>query len=71
MPELIKAEDTGVSGLKASLDRFAREATKISDKVNSAALNTGTNIKAQQDILTRVEKLDMTRISKVNLEIFD
>ena len=27
LPELIKAEDTGVSGLKASLDRFARVAT--------------------------------------------
>jgi len=71
LPELIKAEDTGVSGLKQSLDRFAREATNIVESVKSAALNTGSNIRAQQNVLERVERLDMTRVSKVNLELFD
>lgn len=71
LPELVKAEDTGVSGLKASLDRFAREATKISDNVKIAASQTGMNIKAQLDVITKVENLNMTRISKTNLELFD
>ncbi len=70
LPELVKAEDTGVSGLKASLDRFAREATKISDNVKIAANQTGMNIKAQLDVITKVENLNMTRISKTNLELF-
>jgi hypothetical protein len=71
LPELVRAEDTGVSGLKASLDRFAREATKISDNVKIAANQTGMNLQAQLDIISKVENLNMTRISKVNLELFD
>jgi len=71
LPELVRAEDTGVSGLKASLDRFAREATKISDNVKIAANQTGMNLQAQLDIISKVENLNMTRVSKVNLELFD
>ena len=71
LPELVRAEDTGVSGLKASLDRFAREATKISDNVKIAANQTGMNLQAQLEVISKIEKLDMTRVSKTNLELFD
>lgn len=71
LPELVRAEDTGVSGLKASLDRFAREATKISNNVKIAADQTGMNLQAQLDIISKVENLNMTKVSKVNLELFD
>lgn len=71
LPELVRAEDTGVSGLKASLDRFAREATKISDNVKIAANQTGMNLKAQLEVISKVENLNMSRVSKVNLELFD
>ena len=71
LPELVRAEDTGVSGLKASLDRFAREATKISDNVKIAANRTGMNLQAQLDLISKVENMNMTRVSKINLELFD
>lgn len=71
LPELVRAEDTGVSGLKASLDRFAREATKITDNVKIAVNQTGMNLQAQLDVISKVENLNMTRVSKVNLELFD
>lgn len=71
LPELVRAEDTGVSGLRASLDRFAREATKISDNVKIAANQTGMNLQAQLEVISKIEKLDMTRVSKTNLELFD
>ncbi len=71
LPELVRAEDTGVSGLKASLDRFAREATKISDNVRIAANQTGTNLQAQLDVISKVERLDMMKVSRINLELFD
>lgn len=71
LPELVKAEDTGVSGLKASLDRFAREATKIADNVKIAANQTAMNLNAQLEVITKVENLNMTRVSKTNLELFD
>jgi hypothetical protein len=71
LPELIKAEDTGVSGLKASLDRFARVATDISDNVLTAAKKTGENILLQQEVIDKVSNLDVLKISKTNLELFN
>lgn len=71
LPELIRAEDTGVSGLKQSLDHFARKATSIVDKVSEVAENTTQNLQYQQQVIEKVEQLKMTRISKANLELFD
>lgn len=70
LPELIKAEDTGVSGLKASLDQFARVATNISDNVAVAALQVNENLVLQQEIFERVEESGMLKLSKTNLELF-
>ena len=70
LPELIKAEETGVSGLKASLDHFAREATTITGNVHRSALQTGENLRMQDSIIARLERLNMTKVSKANLEMF-
>lgn len=71
LPELIKAEDTGVSGLKASLDRFARVATIISDNVLIAANQTGENLILQQEVMDKIENMEVRKVSKWNLELFD
>ncbi|HOF55861.1 MAG TPA: hypothetical protein PLB43_06305 [Prolixibacteraceae bacterium] len=71
LPELIRAEDTGVSGLKASLDHFSREATVIVGKVHEAAEITSRNLYHQQGIISRLERMNVTRVSKANLELFD
>ena len=71
LPELIKSEDTGVSGLKASLDRFARVATNVSDSVLTAANQTGENLDLQRKLINKVEKMEVLKVSKSNLELFD
>ncbi len=71
LPELIKAEDTGVSGLKASLDRFARVATKISDNVIIAAKQTGANLEMQQSVIEKVKSIDVLKVTEHNLQLFD
>ncbi|MBP1665271.1 MAG: hypothetical protein H6Q23_131 [Bacteroidetes bacterium] len=71
LPELVKAEDTGVSGLKASLDRFARVATDISKNVLTAANQTRENIILQQEVIDKVGNLDVLKISETNLELFN
>ncbi len=71
LPELIKAEDTGVSGLKASLDRFARVATNISDNVLTASNQTGENLVLQQEVIDKIENMEVLKVSKWNLELFD
>jgi len=71
LPELIKAEDTGVSGLKASLDRFARVATSISDNVLIASNQTGENLLLQKEVIEKIENMKMLKVSKWNLELFE
>ena len=71
LPELVKAEDTGVSGLKASLDRFARVATTISDNVLIAANQTGENLVLQQEVMDKIENMKVLKVSKWNLELFE
>lgn len=71
LPELIKAEDTGVSGLKASLDLFAREAKSIADNVNLAAKQTSQNLMVQLQTIDKISRMDMTKVSKTNLELFE
>jgi len=71
LPELVRAEDTGVSGLKASLDRFARMATDISDNVLIAANQTSKNLALQNEVIDKVGKLDVMKISAANLELFN
>jgi hypothetical protein len=70
LPELIRAEETGVSGLKASLDHFAREATTITGNVHRSAMQTGENLRIQDSIIARLERLNMTKVSRANLEMF-
>lgn len=70
LPELIKAEDTGVSGLKASLDRFAKVATDISDNVLIATKQTSENLILQQEVIEKVSNLDIIKISETNLDLF-
>lgn len=71
LPELLKAEDTGVSGLKASLDRFAREATIIADKVNYSTFQSAKNIEAERDILAKLDRMNIVKVQRINLDLFD
>lgn len=71
LPELVKAEDTGVSGLKASLDKFARKATSITNNVLKASNKTEETLQKQYEIVSKVENYDVSKISRVNIEMFD
>jgi len=71
LPELFKAEDAGVVGLKSSIDNFSRLTKNIVEEIREATLTSKMNIVAQQETLDRIEKLNVTKISKVNLELFD
>lgn len=71
LPELFKAEDAGVIGLKSSIDNFSRLTSDIVKEIRDATLTSKSNIISQQETLDRIEKLNVTKISKVNLELFD
>lgn len=71
LPVLISAEETGIAGLKSSLDYFSRNATEITDKVTYSTQVNAQNLQHQLNILEKVEKINVTRVSKTNLELFD
>lgn len=70
LPELLRTEETGVSGLKASLDRFSRIATQISDGVIKSVDKTEKNLELQNNIIDKVNELDVQKVSNYNLELF-
>ena len=71
LPELMDAEESGISGLKHSLDQFSRDAINIADKMNNAAQVTSDSIESQLEVIEKVDKLKMSRVSKANLELFE
>lgn len=71
LPELLKAEDTGVSGLKASLDKFARVATGMTDNIFQSVIKSEENLKLQNRLIAKVQKMNVNKISKYNIELFD
>lgn len=70
LPELYEAEDSGVSGLKTSLNDFSRKATEIVSQVNVAVRQSSENIKDQQNLIRSVDRLDVAKLSRFNLEVF-
>jgi hypothetical protein len=78
LPELLRAEESGVSGLKASIERFARDTTGMTKILYETTLKTESNlntqneiIQTQKEIIQRIDRIDVLKVSKVNLELFD
>jgi BMFP domain-containing protein YqiC len=71
LPELFKEEDAGVLGLKNSIDNFSRMTTDIVDDIAEVTSKLSQNTKAQQQTLERIEEMNVSKISKTNLELFD
>lgn len=71
LPELLKAEDSGVSGLKASLDQFSRVATQVSSNVLEAGQRTAENLALQTEVIEKVENLKVSKVSRMNLQLFE
>ena len=69
LPELIKAEDTGISGLRASFDRFSinqvdylKHMIKTSDKLEE-------NFNQHLEIIEKLKELDVKKVSIINLDL--
>ncbi len=78
LPELLKAEESGISGLKASIDRFARDTTGMATILYNTTLKTESNLKiqneiivTQKEIIQKIESIGVTRVSKANLDLLD
>jgi len=78
LPELLKAEESGISGLKASIDGFGRDTIRMATILYNTTLKTESNLKIQNEIILnqneliqKIESIGVTRISKTNLDLLD
>jgi len=78
LPELLKAEESGYSGLKNSIEKFSRDTTELADIYYKTAVKTEENLKIQNDIASRqstvihkIDSMGISRIARANLELFD
>jgi len=78
LPELLKAEETGNSGLKSSIEKFSRDTIELADIYYKTAVKTEENLKIQSDMANRqstvihkIDSMGINRIARANLELFD
>lgn len=71
LPALVASQETGIAGLKHSLDLFTRKGTEISENIRIASLSTADSINTQLKTIEKVEGLKMDRVTKVNLDLFE
>lgn len=70
LPELLRKDETGVDALNRNLERFARVSSTSIGELTSIAKSSSEALKMQSELMERVDKLNMRKVSTTNLEIF-
>ena len=71
LPELLRKGETGVEELNRNLDRFARVSSKSIGELSSIAQASSETLRLQSELMKRVDNLNVRKISKSSLEIFE
>lgn len=71
LPALIASEETGIAGLKHSLDNFSKVSVNVIDKITYASKHTSESINRQLETIEKVENLKMHRVTKATLDLFE
>lgn len=71
LPELNRADDSEINGLKSCLNEFARQSAKMVEDLRTVGENTALTIKHQQESVTKLESLNIKKIADYNVKVFD
>jgi hypothetical protein len=71
LPELIRQGETGIDGLKSELSRFGKLSKKLVEELTSSSKGSKESLSKQYEIIERIERLDVLKISNTNIEIFE
>jgi len=76
LPALIDNNQTGMVGLKTTIEKFSRNAVEIGNTIYNSAVKIESGIQLQsktieyqRDIIHKIENIGITKISKANLEL--
>lgn len=70
LPELFNEEDSEIRLLKNSVDNFSRQSKGIVEQMNEVADKLKSNISLQHETSKKLDNLNITQLSKVNVELF-
>jgi hypothetical protein len=70
LPELIRQGESGIDGLKNELSRFGKLSMKLVKELTSSSKDSTQSLSKQHEIIERIERLDVLKISNTNIEIF-
>ncbi|MEG1617585.1 MAG: hypothetical protein RR202_11405 [Bacteroidales bacterium] len=71
IPEINKADDSELNGLKTCLNEFSRQSTYMIVELKAIGEQTARVMTDQKAIINKVENLDINKIAKYNLEVFE
>jgi hypothetical protein len=69
LPELTAAEDTGISGLKTSFDRFSRNQIDYTSSLHKTSEKLENNYNQNLEIIEKLNELDVKKASIINLDL--
>ncbi|MGK0446406.1 MAG: hypothetical protein ACJA2M_000174 [Polaribacter sp.] len=70
LPELIRQGESGIDGLKNELSRFGKLSMKLVKELTSSSKDSTQSLSKQHEIIERIERLDVLKISNTSIEIF-
>ena len=71
LPELLRSGETGIAALNKKLNTFGRVSEKLVDQLTSSSKNASKSLKQQYEIIERIDRMDIQKVSAANIEIFD
>lgn len=70
LPALIKAEDTGLAGIKQSMDKFSRSSTQLTENLRTVTDRVSAIFDSQLKVVEEVKSMEAEKVSMNNLEMF-
>jgi hypothetical protein len=71
LPEILRRGETGIEALNKNLERFGRVASNSVEKLTGLTRTSAENIALQVQLIDKVDKLNVSRLSSASIKIFE
>lgn len=71
LPDLNKADDSEINGLKSCLNQFAQQSTRMVYDLQKVGEQTAQTIKVQQETVSKLESMNIKKIASYNATVYE
>lgn len=71
LPDLNKADDSEINGLKSCLNQFAQQSTRMVYDLQKVGEQTALTIKVQQETVSKLESMNIKKIASYNATVYE